>query len=134
MSNPVIVVGYDPNWPGFFETLRRRIGEALGDVAAAIEHIGRTAVQNLAARPIIDIDVFLASETSLPVAIERLASLGYAHQGNLGSPSARLSWHSRTIPHITSTSVHHAARSFDGTSRSEITCALTQTTPRPTAT
>jgi GrpB-like predicted nucleotidyltransferase (UPF0157 family) len=84
MPIPVIVVDYDPNWPRIFETLRQRIAEALGDAAAAIEHVGSTAVPGLAAKPIIDTDVLLASETLLPVAIERLASLGYVHQGNLG--------------------------------------------------
>jgi GrpB-like predicted nucleotidyltransferase (UPF0157 family) len=86
MANPVIVLDYDPNWPGLFHSLRKRIADALGDLAAAIEHIGSTAVPDLAAKPIIDIDVLLASETMLPAAIERLASLGYIHRGNLGIP------------------------------------------------
>jgi GrpB-like predicted nucleotidyltransferase (UPF0157 family) len=86
MANPVIVLDYDPNWPGLFHSLRKRIADALGDLAAAIEHIGSTAVPDLAAKPIIDIDVLLASETMLPAAIERLASLGHIHRGNLGIP------------------------------------------------
>lgn len=86
MSNSVIVLDYDPNWPGLFQSLRKRIADAFGDMAAAIEHVGGTAVPDLAAKPIIDIDVLLASETMLPAAIERLASLGYVHQGNLGIP------------------------------------------------
>ena len=57
MANPVIVLDYDPDWPGLFESLRRRIAVALGDIAAAIEHVGSTAVPDLAAKPIIDIDV-----------------------------------------------------------------------------
>jgi GrpB-like predicted nucleotidyltransferase (UPF0157 family) len=86
MANPVIVSNYDPNWPGLFQSLRKPIAAALGDLAAAIEHVGSTAVPDLAAKPIIDIDVLLASETMLPAAIERLASLGYIHRGNLGIP------------------------------------------------
>jgi GrpB-like predicted nucleotidyltransferase (UPF0157 family) len=86
MENPVIVLDYDPAWPGLFQALRKRIADALGDMAAAIEHIGSTAVPDLAAKPIIDIDVVLASETMLPAAIERLANLGYIHRGNLGVP------------------------------------------------
>jgi GrpB-like predicted nucleotidyltransferase (UPF0157 family) len=84
MANPVIVLDYDPNWPGLFQRLRKRIADALGDMAAAIEHVGSTAVPDLAAKSIIDIDVLLASETILAGAIERLASLGYVHRGNLG--------------------------------------------------
>src|SRR5579862_4070101 len=63
MPNPVIVVEYDPRWPQFFEVLRRQIAGALGHLAAAIEHVGSTAVPGLSAKPIIDIDVLLASET-----------------------------------------------------------------------
>ncbi|HZR30053.1 MAG TPA: GrpB family protein [Terriglobales bacterium] len=86
MANPIIVLDYDPNWPGVFQSLRKRIAHALGDIAAAIEHVGSTAVPDLAAKPIIDIDVLLASETMLSAAIERLATLGYIHQGDLGIP------------------------------------------------
>jgi len=86
MANPVIVLDYDPHWPGLFQSLRKRVAGALGDMATAIEHVGSTAVPDLAAKPIIDIDVLLACETMLPAAIERLASLGYIHRGNLGIP------------------------------------------------
>ena len=72
MANPVTVVDYDANWPGLFQSFRKRIADALGDMASAIEHVGSTAVPNLAAKPIIDIEVLLASETMLPVVIERL--------------------------------------------------------------
>jgi GrpB-like predicted nucleotidyltransferase (UPF0157 family) len=84
MSAPVIVEDYDPRWPQLFETLRSRISAALGSLRVAIEHIGSTAVPGLAAKPIIDIDVLLQSQTDLQHAIERLATLGYEHQGDLG--------------------------------------------------
>jgi GrpB-like predicted nucleotidyltransferase (UPF0157 family) len=48
--------------------------------------VGSTAAPGLAAKPIVDIDVLLASETMLPAVIERLASLSYIHQGDLGIP------------------------------------------------
>ena len=86
MANPVIVLDYDPNWPGLFQSLREPIAAALGDMASAIEHVGSTAVPDLVAKPIIDIDVLLASETMIPAAIERLGSLGYIDRGNLGIP------------------------------------------------
>src|SRR5260370_7576352 len=81
MANPVIVLDYDPNWPGLFQSLRKRIADALGDMAA-IEHVGSTAVPDLAAKPIIDIDVLLASETMFSSPIERLAGSGYIHRVN----------------------------------------------------
>jgi len=86
MANPVIILAYDPNWPGIFQSLRKRIADVLGEMAAAVEHVGSTAVPDLAAKPIIDIDVLLAPEAMLATAIDRLASLGYNHRGNLGIP------------------------------------------------
>jgi GrpB-like predicted nucleotidyltransferase (UPF0157 family) len=92
MSNPVIVVGYDPSWPETFQALRNGIAGALSGLAAAIEHVGSTAVPGLAAKPIIDIDVLLASEAMLDEAIERLARIGYTHRGNLGVPEREAFW------------------------------------------
>ena len=50
-------------------------------MAVAIEHIGSTAVDGLAAKLIIDIDVLRATETGLYAAVDRLALVGYVHQG-----------------------------------------------------
>jgi GrpB-like predicted nucleotidyltransferase (UPF0157 family) len=85
-ANPVIVLDYQPSWPELFQSLHKRFADTLGDTAAAIEHVGSTAVPGLAAKPIVDIDVLLAGEAMLPAVIERLAILGYIHQGNLGIP------------------------------------------------
>jgi GrpB-like predicted nucleotidyltransferase (UPF0157 family) len=81
---PLIIKDYDPMWPQIFEQLSSRIAPALDGMAAAIEHVGSTAVRGLAAKPIIDIDVLLASATALPIVIARLASIGYEHRGDLG--------------------------------------------------
>lgn len=86
MPTTVIVVEYDPSWPALFRFFRERLARALGSMAAAIEHVGSTAVSHLAAKPIIDIDVLLADEADLPAAIDRLADIGYVYQGDLGIP------------------------------------------------
>jgi len=56
-SGTVLIVDYDPTWPHRFEEERERIANAMGKVAQRIEHIGSTAVLQLAAKPIIDIMV-----------------------------------------------------------------------------
>lgn len=86
MVKPVIVVPYDPRWPELFARLRATLAAALGEVAVGIEHVGSTAVQGLAAKPIIDIDVIISSMAVLPSAIERLASIGYSYEGDFGIP------------------------------------------------
>lgn len=84
MANIVLIENYDPSWPALFTVLCSKLSATLGDLAASIEHVGSTAVPGLAAKPILDIDVLLRSAEDLPLAIEKLTSLGYCHQGDLG--------------------------------------------------
>src|SRR5262249_22524917 len=63
---------------------RRRIWPAVCDVATSIEHVGSTSVPGLAAKPVIDISVVVATSGDVPAAIGRLAGLRYVHSGNLG--------------------------------------------------
>ena len=79
----VVVQDYDPAWPKVFESLRARIWPLVSDIAIAIEHVGSTSVPGLAAKPIIDIDIVVAPPRVDP-AIERLATVGYEHRGDLG--------------------------------------------------
>ena len=57
----IVIADYDPAWPQRFAAERERIAEALGDRALRIEHIGSTSVPGLAAKPIVDILVEVAS-------------------------------------------------------------------------
>jgi len=80
----VEVVDYDPEWPEMFQKLKDRIWPFLCDAAVAIEHVGSTSVIGMAAKPVIDADIVIASTADLPVLIVRLENLGYKHRGNLG--------------------------------------------------
>ena len=75
---------YDPAWVEMFEELNARIWPLVGDFALGIEHVGSTSVPGLAAKPIIDLDIVIPSSADVPLAVERLAQLGYEHRGNLG--------------------------------------------------
>ena len=55
MSTEVVMAEYDPRWPGMFLAERSLIKTVFPDLPVAVEHIGSTAVPNLAAKPIIDI-------------------------------------------------------------------------------
>lgn len=79
------IVEYDPFWPGQFLSLRTSISEAVGPYALAIEHVGSTSVPDLAAKPVIDIDVVVKPD-DVQAAIQALAQLGYQHRGDLGIP------------------------------------------------
>jgi GrpB-like predicted nucleotidyltransferase (UPF0157 family) len=84
VTRRVVVVDYDEEWPRRFETLRAWIWPVVSDVAVRIEHVGSTSVPDLAAKPVIDMTVVVAGRNDVPLTIERLATLGYRHRGNLG--------------------------------------------------
>jgi GrpB-like predicted nucleotidyltransferase (UPF0157 family) len=84
MSAPVEIPDYDPGWPGTFAAPRGQLAGVLGPLAQRIEHVGSTAVPGLPAKPIIDLDVVIASRADLPAVITRLGPLGYQHEGDLG--------------------------------------------------
>ena len=71
------VVPYDPAWPALYQKLVQEIGNALGDVALKIDHVGSTAVPELAAKPVIDLDLTVADPTQENSYVPALASLGY---------------------------------------------------------
>ena len=84
MSNPILVVDYDPQWPVVFEEIRAALAVALGDVPIlAIEHVGSTSVPGLAAKPIIDVDVVVSRE-HVEAAIAALVGCGYTTLGEMG--------------------------------------------------
>ena len=84
MDPPAAVVDYDPAWPTLFEEIRSRVEPLVADLDGWVEHVGSTSVPGLAAKPIIDIDVVVRTATQVALAVERLAVIGYIHQGDRG--------------------------------------------------
>jgi GrpB-like predicted nucleotidyltransferase (UPF0157 family) len=82
MPEPIIVVDYDPVWPEQFRQMATYIRGVLGDVALRIDHIGATAVPGLAAKPIIDIQISVASFDPFDAICLPLESLGYVWRDN----------------------------------------------------
>ena len=83
-TQKVTVLPYDAAWKQAFETVREQLQAALGDLALAIEHVGSTSVEGLAAKPILDIDVVIRSYDDFAAVVQRLAAIGYIHEGDLG--------------------------------------------------
>lgn len=86
VTQDIVISDYDPAWPAWFDTVRRHMWPAVKDVALRIDHVGSTAVPGLAAKPIIDLDIVVASEHDVAVVIEQLAAIGYRWRGDLGVP------------------------------------------------
>lgn len=84
MAKRVVVVPYDEQWKTDFETIKQYVLPTINDVVIGIEHIGSTSVEGLSAKPIIDIDIVIKDYSIFNTVVERLATLGYIHEGNLG--------------------------------------------------
>ena len=82
----VIVLPYDAAWKTDFEAIKTELDDALGDLILAVEHVGSTSVEGLSAKPCIDIDVVIPDYTAFNAVVERLTSIGYRHEGDLGIP------------------------------------------------
>ena len=80
----VIVVPYDEQWKQEFEKIKAELSRVLDDCVIAIEHVGSTSVEGLAAKPVIDIDVIIKDYNVFETVKERLAQTGYTHEGDLG--------------------------------------------------
>jgi GrpB-like predicted nucleotidyltransferase (UPF0157 family)/quercetin dioxygenase-like cupin family protein len=84
VTGEIVVAEYDPVWPAWFAAVRDRVWPAVADVAVRIDHVGSTSVPGLAAKPIIDMDIVVASEDDVRPVIDRLAAIGYRWRGDLG--------------------------------------------------
>jgi GrpB-like predicted nucleotidyltransferase (UPF0157 family) len=80
---PAVVVPYDSQWPRQFDSLRTTIDAALAGIPHTTEHVGSTAVVGLAAKPIIDIDVVVASVMEVGPAVDALTQAGWQPEGDL---------------------------------------------------
>ena len=71
------VVDYDPTWPALYEAERQRLMDALGAQLTRIEHVGSTSVPGLAAKPIVDIELYVRQLEPLAPYRAPLEALGY---------------------------------------------------------
>jgi len=76
-GDPVWIIPYDVTWPEQFQQLAQLLRNALGPVALRIDHIGSTSVPQLAAKPVIDIQISVADFEPLDAYRLALEGLGY---------------------------------------------------------
>ncbi len=85
----ITVTEYDPAWPQRFEEEARLIRGILGDELAGLFHIGSTAVEGLAAKPVIDILPVVLDIGRVDLHNAEFESLGYECMGEFGIPGRR---------------------------------------------
>ncbi|MBB2948171.1 GrpB-like predicted nucleotidyltransferase (UPF0157 family) [Actinoplanes lutulentus] len=74
------MVDHDPGWAARFAEVGASLREALGDVAVRIDHIGSTSVPGMAAKPIVDIQVSVASLEPVSVFRDPLVGCGWVYR------------------------------------------------------
>lgn len=82
MSDSIIIVPYDPEWPRLFADLGARLREALGPVALRIDHIGSTSIPGMAAKPVIDVQVSVPSFEPLEALKGPMEKLGFVFRAS----------------------------------------------------
>lgn len=80
----MVLSEYNPDWADQFESIRAILQNKLSGIVFRIEHVGSTSIRDLSAKPKIDIQIVIPKGISLNVIIEKLAELGYRHEGDLG--------------------------------------------------
>ena len=85
-SGTVRVVPYDPTWPDLYADEVARLEQVLAahGLSLVFEHTGSTAVNGLAAKPVLDILAGHRSEEERRVAIAALQAGGYLFRGEQG--------------------------------------------------
>jgi GrpB-like predicted nucleotidyltransferase (UPF0157 family) len=84
MTKWVEVLPYDPAWPLRFEEVRKHLLSILSGQDVRVEHVGSTSVPDLAAKPILDIDIVLLDGANFAGVKALLEANGYLHLGDLG--------------------------------------------------
>jgi GrpB-like predicted nucleotidyltransferase (UPF0157 family) len=75
----ITIAEYTEAWAERFRIEKQALAESLGGEALAIEHIGSTSVQGLAAKPVIDIMVGLGDFAAADSLVPKIVALGYEY-------------------------------------------------------
>jgi GrpB-like predicted nucleotidyltransferase (UPF0157 family) len=82
----VELVPHRDEWREAFETEAERLRSTLGDRLLAVEHVGSTAVEGLAAKPVIDVLAVVEESGDEEGWTRRLEPLGYEFRPDDGVP------------------------------------------------
>lgn len=75
-STPLLIVPYDPAWPGEFRRTADQLATVLPETWV-IEHIGSTSVPGLSAKPIIDLAIRVPDLDAVDERIDTLRAIGW---------------------------------------------------------
>jgi GrpB-like predicted nucleotidyltransferase (UPF0157 family) len=78
----IVVVQYDPQWPRMFTEIGTLLRRELADIALRIDHVGSTAVHDLDAKPIIDIQISVAALEPIDAYRTSIERAGFVYRAN----------------------------------------------------
>jgi GrpB-like predicted nucleotidyltransferase (UPF0157 family) len=99
MTGAIEIAPYDHAWPALFEAEAARIRQVLGGFALRVDHHGSTSVPGLAAKPIIDIQVSVATLHPIGTFAVPLESIGYVHDPHPDDAVCPFFYRPSTWPH-----------------------------------
>jgi GrpB-like predicted nucleotidyltransferase (UPF0157 family) len=113
ISEQVVVVPYDPEWPRRFEAERASLENVLAPwLEGGIDHVGSTAIPRIAAKPIIDMVAGVRDLEEARAAFEPLSKQSYVHDPHRPGIAHHFAKPSRHMPAITH-SLHLTERGSD---------------------
>jgi GrpB-like predicted nucleotidyltransferase (UPF0157 family) len=80
----MLIQPYQASWAKDFAQIEIVLLETLAPLVVMVHHVGSTAVPDLPAKSIIDIDLAYPAETAFSDIKKGLESIGYYHNGNQG--------------------------------------------------
>jgi GrpB-like predicted nucleotidyltransferase (UPF0157 family) len=86
LDEPLVLRDAEPMWASRALSERDQLLRALGAMVVSIEHVGSTAVENLPARPIIDLLVGVEQMPPEPLLMQALNDLYFEDCGEAGVP------------------------------------------------
>ncbi|MGA1870740.1 MAG: GrpB family protein [bacterium] len=89
MARKIEVVRYRKEWKLMFAEEKKRLREMFGKDIVDIQHIGSTAVEGLAAKPLIDILIVIDDFKILDNYTIKMIELGYEDKGEFGIKGRR---------------------------------------------
>ncbi|MEI0798630.1 GrpB family protein [Brachyspira intermedia] len=83
------IVDYDPNWKNLYREEESKIKNIINDILISIHHIGSTSIENLKAKPIIDILAVVNDINKVDCYNNDFSNIGYKDMGENGIAKRR---------------------------------------------
>lgn len=112
---PIIISEHDPNWKEKYLEEKAAIEESIGTQnIARINHIGSTAVPNLAAKPTIDILIEIRDDTDTDKLIGNMEVAGYIYSPQPDNPPPHMMFMKGYTPEGFKGQVYHIHVRYSG--------------------